>query len=468
MNASLILSATGAASRRAHQVVPYLVTAVVHLVSSLPGLSPLYLVFSLAGFIYWTLKKKDELALLLLLLGSSFSYTSLSIWNNGVVPGLPFLLLGLSLMVVGVRITIAGVIITTFCVIGLLALSVGNVFAVGIQPVIIDLLVVASIPLAALRFRKLSEHQFFLTFSACALIAVAKMVVFAFAGVENPVLSTYTEARFLDTLDELTGFYLLFALMLMSKPNRLRWVTIGLFGALVFHYISSDNWLGYYGIGSQVLLALIFFIIFLLVRFPVGLVAIAGVVVFLIPMLTISSDNTDDLKLQQLLSVFDILTRFNIALLPHSVQVRVAEITTFFDGAWWHQMFGGGLGGYINLSDDFPKYLGQDDYSKQQIDSGKITTPHNLGYLMVKFGYAGLALALAFLVWIYRAARQMASLKFALYITFGVFLILNLGYTLKNSFLLGVLWVVISDCYRSEKAGMRQPDINLNTSRRKY
>lgn len=467
MTASLILSAPSAASRRAHQVVPYLVTAVVHLVSSLPGLSPLYLVFSLVGFIYWTLKKKDELALLLLLLGSSFSYTSLSIWNNGVIPGLPFLLLGLSLLVVGVRITISGLVVTTFCVTGLFALSVSNVFAVGIPPVIVDLLVVASIPLAALRFRKLSEHQFSLTFSACALIAVAKMVVFAFAGVENPVLSTYTEAKFLDTLDELTGFYLLFALVLMFELNRLRCVAIGLFGALVFHYIGSDNWLGYYGIGSQVLFALIFFVIFLLVRFPVGFVAIAGVMVLLIPMLTMLSEDTGDLKLQQLLSVFDILARSNIALLPHSVHVRVAEMTTFFDGAWWHQLFGGGLGGYINLSDDFPQYLGQDDYSKQQIDSGKITTPHNLGYLMIKFGYVGLALAVVFLVWIYRAARRMTAPKFALYVTFGVFLILNLGYTLKNSFLLGVLWVVICDCYRSERAGMRQPDVNLNTSRRK-
>ncbi|TCP10554.1 hypothetical protein EV683_12338 [Crenobacter luteus] len=464
--ASAALSERSEEYRRT-QVVPYLVTAVVHLVSSLPGLSPLYLVFSLVGFLYWTVKKKDELALLVLLLGSSFSYTSLNVWNNGVVPGLPFLLLGVSLLVTQVRITMAGVVITALCIVGLFALSVGNVFEVGISPVIVDLLVIASVPLAALRFRKLSEHQFFLVLSACALITLAKISIFAFGGIENPKLSTYTEAKFLDTLDELTGFFLVFALLLMSAPNRLRWVIIGLFGALVFHYISSDYWLGYYGIGSQTLLAIFVFFIFLLVRFPVGLVAIAGVMVFLIHLMTAPLDGAGDLKLQQLLSVLDILAGSNIALLPHSVHVRVAEITTFFDSAWWHQVFGGGLGGYINLSDDFPNYLGPDDYSEQQINSGKITTPHNLGYLMIKFGYSGLALALAFLVWIYRPARRMTALKFALYMTFGVFLILNLGYTLKISFLLGVLWVVIRNCYWLERVKLPQPDVDESTSRRK-
>ena len=462
--ASAMLYLQSAKSRRA-QEVSYLATALVYLISSLPGLGLLYLVFSLVGFIYWTVNRKDDLALLVLLLGSSFSYTGLNIWNNGVVPGLPFLLLVLSLLVTGMRITVAGA-TTVLCILGLLALSVGNLFEVGMSPVIVDLLVVASIPLAALRFRNLSEPQFFRAFSACALITLAKMIVFAFAGIENPVLSTYSDEKFLDNLDELTGFFLLFALLLTSAPNRLRWLAIGFLGALVAHYAGSENWLGYYGIGSQALLALFVFIAFLLVRFPVGLVAIAGATVFLIPMLIMSLDGTGDLKLQQLLSVLDILAGANIALLPHSVHVRVAEIATFLDGTWWQQLFGGGLGGYINLSDHFPNQLGPDDYSEQQINSGKITTPHNLGYLMIKFGYFGVALGLAFLVWIYRPTRGMPALKFATYMTFGVFLILNLGYTLKISFVLGVLWVVMRDCYRREKAGLLQLGVNGSVIRR--
>lgn len=462
MITSAVLAAPRSEGRSIHQVAPYLVTAVVHLASSIPGLTPLYLVFSMAGFIYWTHKKRDELALLVLLLGSSFSYTSLSIWNNGVIPGLPFLMLGLSLIMVGVRITVAKAIGAALCAIGLFTLSVSNVFEVGISPVVIDLLVVASIPLAALRFRNLSEHQFFLVLSACALITLTKTVIFAFASIKNPVLSTYTNEIFLDTLDELTGFNLLFALMLMSTSNSLRWLTIYLFGALVFHYAFSDNWLGYYGVGSQVLLALIFFIISLLFRFPVAFFALAGMMIFFIPLLSISSDGAGDLKLQQLLSVFDILLGSNIDLLPHSVRVRVAEITTFFDSAWWQQLFGGGLGGYINLSGDFPTYLGPDDYPDKQVESGKITTPHNLGYLMVKFGYVGLVLAMLFLIWIYRPARKMGALKFATYMTFGVFLILNLGYTLKISVMLGLLWVVVRDCYRRERLGIQSEYMKEN------
>lgn len=444
----------------------YLVTAVIFLASNLPGLNLLYLAFTLVGFIYWTCKKNDELTLLLLILGSSFAYTSSSIWNNGLIPALAFLLLGLSSLKIRGRVKTSGVLITAFCIIGLFALSVGNVFEVGIHPVIVDLLVVASIPLAALRFRGLSEHQFFQALSVCSLITLIKIVIFAFVGIENPVLSTYTEERFLDTLDELTGFYLLFVLVLMSAPNRLRWVTIGLFSILIFHYITTDNWLGYYGIGSQVLLVLILFITFLLIRFPIGLGAIIGVQAFLIPMLSLSPDNMGDLKLQQLFSALDILSGSDIALLSHSVHVRLAEIITFLDGPWWHQLFGGGLGGYINLSDHFPNYLGPDDFSEQQINSGKISTPHNLGYLLVKLGYIGLSLALVFFVWIYRLTRQMSALKFSLYMTSAIFLVLNFGYTLKISFLLGVLWVVISDCYQRENAGMQKLDFNEGVSRR--
>jgi len=441
----------------------YLLTAVLYLLSSFPGLSPLYLMYSLVGFFYWTLKKNDGHALLLLLLGSSFSYTSLNIWNNGVVPGLPFLLLGLSLLMVGVRIKIASAVIIALCTAFLFVLSIGNIFYVGIKPIIIDFMVIASIPLAALRFRKLVEPQFFKALSVCSLIALTKIVVFSLAGIENPLLSTYTEARFLDAFDELTGFYLLSAIVLMSAPSSLRWLTISLLGALAFQYTRSDQWLGYYGIGSQVLLALIVFVIFILIRLPVGFAFAAGITLFLIPVLTMSTDDADDLKLQQLLSVFNILARSDMTLLPHSVHVRVAEIATFLDSTWWHQLFGGGLGGYVNLSEHFPNYLGPDDYNEQQIISGKITTPHNIGYLLIKYGYAGLALALLFLVWIFCVVGRITTLKFAFYMTFGAFLILNLGYTLKISFLLGVLSAVILNAteMRERSLSCRVPNMTL-------
>lgn len=444
MMAITALNASGMKYRRA-EIAFYLLTAVFHLLSSFPGLSPLYLMYSLGGFFYWTLKKKDEHVLLLLLLGSSFSYTSLNIWNNGVVPGLPFWLLSLSLLMTGGRIKTAGTFVTALCGAFLFVLSISNFFHVGAFPIIIDLVVIASIPLAALRFRGLSEPQFFKALSVCSLIALTKVVIFGFFGIENPLLSTYTEARFLDTLDELTGFYLLSAIVLISAPNALRWITISLVGVFVLQYAYSDNWLGYYGIGSQALLVLIIFVIFLLLRLPVGSVIVAGIMLILIPTFTMSTDDPGDLKLQQLLSVLDILAGSDIALLPHSVHVRVAEIATFLDSNWWHQLFGGGLGGHVNLSDHFPNYLGPDDYSEQQINSGKITTPHNIGYLLIKFGYAGLAIALLFLSLIYCKARRMMAVKFAFYITFGAFLILNLGYTLKISFLLGVLWVIFQN-----------------------
>lgn len=456
MTALTVPNTFGMKYRRA-EIAFYLLTAVCYLLSSLPGLSPLYFIYSLGGFFYWTLKKKDEHVLLLLLLGSSFSFTSFNIWNNGVVPGLPFWLLGLSLLMTGVRIKISGALVTALCGACLFVLSISNFFHVGTSPIIIDLVVTASIPLAALRFRGLSEPQFFKTLSVCSLIALAKVVVFGFAGIENPLLSTYTDARFLDTLDELTGFYLLSAIVLISSPNTLRWVAISLFGVLVFQYAYSDNWLGYYGIGSQVLLVLIIFVLVLLLRSPLGIGIGAVIMIILIPTLTMSMDDPGDLKLQQLLAVFDILAGSDITFLPHSVHVRVAEIVTFLDSTWWSQLFGGGLGGHINLSDHFPSYLGPDDYSEQQLKSGKITTPHNIGYILVKFGFVGVVMAFVFLFRIYRAILQMDAFRFSFYMTFATFLVLNLGYTLKISFLIGVLWVVIENFCSHKRAQISKP-----------
>lgn len=430
----------------------YVLTAVCYLLSSLPGLSAFYFVYSLVGFFYWMLKGNDEHILLLLLLGSSFSFTSFNIWNNGMVPGLPFWLLVLSLFISGARVKIGSVLIATFFGACLFVLSVSNFFDVGTSPVIIDLLVIASIPLAAIRFYELTEAQFFRVISICSLVAVTKMVVFDFAGIENPLLSTYTEAKFLDTLDELTGFYLLSVIVLMFSPSGLRWVAISLVGVFLFQYITSDNWLGYYGVGSQVLLVLIVFVIILLLRLQIGFVIFSFGMLLFIPALAMPIGDLSDLKLQQLLSVFDILSGSDITALPHSVHVRVAEIATFLDGPWWRQLFGGGLGGYVNLSDHFPNYLGPDDFSQQQLVSGKITTPHNIGYILIKFGFLGVVIAFFFLFQVCRAAKKMDAFRFSFYIAFSAFLILNLGYTLKISFLIGMLWVMVKNFLaRSER-----------------
>jgi len=449
---------------RVNQFTPFLITAVVYLVSSLPGLNWLYLLFSLVGFLYWTLRKKDEIVLLLLLLGSSFSYTSVNIWNSGLIPVLPLLLLVLSMFIVGFRFKFNSLVIASMVIGGLLVISVKNVLSVGVSYVAVDLLVLASIPFAALRFRGMSENKFFLVIALCALIFLSKTVLFAFAGIDNPVLSAYNDEKFLDNFDELLPIYMLFALVLMLMENPLRMLVGSLFGILVFHYISSGYWLGYYGIGSQVVLMVILFFFFFLFRFHFMLFAIVFAFFIGIQVLGTDLGATDDLKLKQLISVFDGLAWLDIALLPHSVHVRMAEILTFIDSDWTWQIVGNGLGGYVNISDHFPRYLGLDDYSEQQIALGKVISPHNLGYLLIKFGYIGLALSIWFLFWIYHSTLRMAALKCSLYITFGLFLILNLGYTLKISFLLGILWVVIRDYNRQESEAALRSNVSLKNN----
>ena len=429
----------------------YFSIGIAYLISSLPFAGWVYLTFSIIGFIYWTIKRADDLVILVLLLGSSFSFTGLNIWNSGIIPGLPFILLLISIFIRGVRLQFRTVIIVVFVIFFFAVLSFGNVFHVGVFPVIVDLMVISSIPLAIYRFKDVTESDFFSAFAVCTVISLIRLAIFSFLAVENPILSTYTDAKFLDTFDELTGFYLLFSLFLISRPNRFRMVTLFALLMVVMNYLLTDNWLGYYGIGSQVLLALIFFLFFLLLRSPMTLFVIIAAIFFVFPLISLYAEDSSDLKIMQLMAVTDILAGLDISFLPHSVHVRVAEITTFMSGEWYRLVFGAGLGGYIPISSDFPIHLGPDDFSEQQISSGLITTPHNLGYLLIKFGWIGAFLAVVLLTWVYRSTRQMSALKFAIYMTFFAFLLLNLGYTLKISFLLGILWLAVKD-HKSKSA----------------
>ena len=189
--------------------VQYIVIGIAYLLSSFPFAGWIYLIFSIVAFIYWTIKRTDDLAILMLLLGSSFSLTGLNIWNSGIIPGLPFLLLVISILIRGVRLqfrtVIVGVLVTFFFAI----LSFSNIFHVGISPVIVDLMVLLSIPLAVYRFSEITESDFFSAFAVCTVISLLRLAIFSLLSVENPVLSTYTDAKFLDTFDELTAFYLL-------------------------------------------------------------------------------------------------------------------------------------------------------------------------------------------------------------------------------------------------------------------
>ncbi len=216
--------------------MPHVAIAIIYLISSFPGIEFIYLALSLGGFVYWSLRKKDEYILILLLLGSSFSYNGLSMWNNGIIPALPLILIMMSLFFENFKIKTKNLLISLIIIGCIFMLSAGNLLDVGASPFIIDLLILLSIPLAAIRFRKLTEIQFFNGFLFCALISLVKIVVFAYVGIENPVLSTNNGEKFLDTHDELMGAYLLFMVALIFSSNRLQ--LIGIVFLFCWFYIS--------------------------------------------------------------------------------------------------------------------------------------------------------------------------------------------------------------------------------------
>lgn len=137
--------------------------------------------------------------------------------------------------------------------------------------------------------------------------------------------------------------------------------------------------------------------------------------------------------------------------LTHSVQVRVLEIQNiFFESNLFSLFFGKGFGSHFSDA-NFPMYfLDLYDYSGDQIAKGVFYSPHNLGYLLLKYGIV--LFIVAFIV-VFKTSNNYKYI-----IPLVIFSVLNIGFSLLPSMVLGLCLTSfnrsIFDNYYSIKSGI--------------
>lgn len=150
--------------------------------------------------------------------------------------------------------------------------------------------------------------------------------------------------------------------------------------------------------------------------------------------ISLTEDSVLYYKVEKVIGLFKFVTEkdFTVYELPRSAQVRVIESANLLDRNVGESIFGSGFGGYIEETKfEYGSYLNEDDYSRDEIKSGKFYNLHTFNQLFLKHGLLGVAIIL------YLWSRRRFSDDKNIYDVSLIFLLFSYGYTIKSFLILG-------------------------------
>jgi hypothetical protein len=187
---------------------------------------------------------------------------------------------------------------------------------------------------------------------------------------------------------------------------------------LVFIYLMSKKYLKY------------FTLLFLLFTFFI--ISTSGILNLLI------ENKKNDILLNKFNSAVELVefsSKLEIEEIPWSPKVRIIELINLFDQNPIQIIFGNGLGGYITETKykfGFVKSNNpDDDFSEDQISTGRYYKLHNIGMIILKFGLIFYLLMLLILYKILKYSKD--SLEKSLLLAFWVTEFFNFGWTFRIS-----------------------------------
>jgi len=152
--------------------------------------------------------------------------------------------------------------------------------------------------------------------------------------------------------------------------------------------------------------------------------------------LNVQEDSVFLFKIQKVLGLFDFLYNSNISIydLPRSTQVRLIETANLLVQNPFYLIFGNGFGGFLTETIYFyGDYLNSDDYSLDQITSGKFQLLHAYNQIILKHGLLSILIAFC-CFWKFRRAEERNFRDTAL-----IFLVLSYSFTIKPYLILALL-----------------------------
>jgi hypothetical protein len=241
--------------------------------------------------------------------------------------------------------------------------------------------------------------------------------------------------------DPIENLLLIFNLrsFLSKESKKIR--TLSLINISLFFV--SAYFLGYVH-GATIVLILIVLIYSILLN--LGLLLFVSISCFFLLFVNISFDintllNFDEesvflFKVQKVLGLFDFFLNsdFTIYDLPRSTQVRLIETANLSGQPPFFLIFGNGFGGYLTETLYFyGDYLNSDDYSMDQINSGKYQMLHAYNQIVLKHGLLSIFIAFIFF-WRFRKLEDRNFRDTAL-----IFLLLSYSFTIKPYLILALL-----------------------------
>lgn len=147
-------------------------------------------------------------------------------------------------------------------------------------------------------------------------------------------------------------------------------------------------------------------------------------------------------KVQKVIGLFEFLYQSDISIydLPRSTQVRLIETANLIGQNPLSFFFGNGFGGYLTETIySYGSYLNADDYSLDQIASGKYQLLHAYNQIILKHGLLSLLIALI-TFWRFRRAEDRNFRDTAL-----IFIVLSYSFTIKPFLILALLVFSLKD-----------------------
>jgi len=268
-----------------------------------------------------------------------------------------------------------------------------------------------------------------------------KIVVYVSGiGLEVTAYSS-TVNQYSAIFDPIENFLLIFNLQSFFFPKNKEVRVLSLFNIFLFGV--SAFLLGYMH-GATIVLVLIVLLYGLLRNIKILLILISSLILFLSLAVTIDVNSFLGMqeesvflyKIEKVFGLFEFLYDTNISIydLPRSTQVRLIETVNLFGQNPLLLIFGNGFGGYVTETlYTYGSYLNGDDYSLDQITSGKFQVLHAYNQIILKHGLLSIFIA-TWVLWRFKDSSDRNFRDTAL-----LFLVISYSFTVKPYLILALL-----------------------------
>ncbi|MFA0553595.1 hypothetical protein AB4538_22365, partial [Vibrio lentus] len=288
-------------------------------------------------------------------------------------------------------------------------------------------------------FRKIELEKILLAISMGYFLI--KIVVFLSGiGLQVQAYSANID-QYSAIFDPIENFLIIFNLQSLFFPKSKEVRFISLFNLCLFGF---SAYLLTYVHGSTIVLIIIALMYTLLRNVKVLIVIIISIIIFLSVVTTIDINSLLGMqdesvflyKVEKVVGLFNFVYDSNISIydLPRSTQVRLIETANLLGQNPLLLIFGNGFGGYVTETlYTYGSYLNSDDYSLDQIETGKFHILHAYNQIVLKHGLLSFIVA----IWIFLAFKRREDRNFrdaAL-----IFLLISYSFTIKPFLVLALL-----------------------------